>query len=58
MTLTHMLTVAAGVNLAEINTSQIDVVGSEVQGSEFSPAAGQIEKETSLEPNKFNNGNL
>jgi hypothetical protein len=53
-----MLTVAAGVNLAEINTSQIDVVGSEVQGSEFSPAAGQIEKETSLEPNKFNNGNL
>ena len=33
-----MLTMAAGVNLAEINTSQIDVVGSEVQGSAEPPA--------------------
>ena len=41
----------------------LEVLGSGVQGSEFSPATGYgaaslIEKETSLEPNKFNNGNL
>jgi len=46
-----------------INLLLLDLFMQAFTGSAFSPAASQktasqIEKETSLEPNKFNNGDL